>query len=116
MATATGTLDLGSVATDELLVLDGDFATSGLVETAIETGGSRELTFNGALTATTDVMLIVWDDGSNSYVGAVSFANNIDNDGKIVAGDATVTTLITFVGVSDATTLTADNLGTALVA
>jgi len=115
LATATDTLDLGTVSSDQILVLSGDFATTSLVETAIEASGSRELTFNGAVTASTDVMLIVWDDGSNSYLGVVSFANDIADDATIDAGDSTVTTLVTFTGIADATTLTAANLGTALV-
>jgi len=116
IAEATSTLDLGTAATATMVRLDGDFATTGLVETAIEASGSRALTFNGAFTATTDIMLLIYDDGTNSYLATVTSSANVANDASLASGNATVTNIVTFVGVADCTDLTAANLGTALIA
>jgi len=113
---ASGTLDLGTAATTMVVALTGDYATTGLVETAIEAGGSRELTVNGAVVETTDIMLVLYDDGTNSYLATLTTGAAIADDGNFAAGQATVTNVITFVGVADCTTLDSANLGTALVA
>ena len=121
-ATATVVVDSVSAAFDAdtlttgtvILNLDGNFATLDMVETALEAGGSMEITPDGAGTAA-DVFLVSWDDGTNSYLSAiVSAAGFVDNTAP-VAGDLTATTLITFTGIADASTLTATNFGTALV-
>jgi hypothetical protein len=112
----TAALDLGTVATTTILNLTGDYATTGLVETALEAGGSRELTINGLSESTTDIMLVMYDDGTNSYLATLTTTTDLTDDGTITAGDSTVTNVITFVGVADSTTLDAANLGTALVA
>ncbi|MDG2272802.1 MAG: hypothetical protein P8L39_10890, partial [Halioglobus sp.] len=113
---ASAALDLGTAATTMVVALTGDYATTGLVETAIETGGSRALTVNGAVTAATDIMLILYDDGTNSYLATLTTGANIADNGLFAAGQATVTNVITFVGVADCTTLDANNLGAALIA
>ena len=116
IADATTTLDLGTAATATMVRIDGDYATTGLVETAIEASGSRELTVNGAVTAATDIMLIIYDDGTNSYLATLTTSADIADNGNFASGNATVTNVITFVGVADCTDLTAANLGAALIA
>ena len=116
IADATGTLDLGTAATATMVRIDGDYATTGLVETAIEAGGSRELTVNGAVVETTDIMLIIYDDGTNSYLATLTTGAAIADNGNFASGQATVTNVVTFVGVADCTDLTAANLGTQLIA
>ena len=74
------------------------------------------MTVNGAVTAATDVMLIIYDDGTNSYLATLVTGADIANDGNFASGQATVTNVVTFVGVADCTDLTAANLGTALIA
>jgi hypothetical protein len=108
--------DLATDATTMIVRLDGDYATTGLVETAIEDGGSRELKLNGAMTAATDIMLIMYDDGTNSYLATLTTGADIADNGPFATTQATVTNLVTFVGVADATTLDAANLGTVLIA
>jgi hypothetical protein len=114
LGTVTGATDLATLATANILLVSGDFALSSMVETALELGGSRALTANGTF-ATTDNFLVAWDDGSNSYLGIVATANaNVST--TFGAGDLTITTLVTLVGVSDVTTLTLANFGTAFIA
>ncbi|MFH1146704.1 MAG: DUF4214 domain-containing protein [Pseudomonadota bacterium] len=108
-----GATDLGTV-TGNVLVLDGDLADAALAAEAMETGGSHALTANGAFNAATDLFLVTWDDGSNSYIGVGESANGALDNGTFAAGDLTVNPLVTLVGVSDATTLVAENLGTTL--
>jgi hypothetical protein len=112
------TTDLDTQTTKNVVVLDGDFATAALVETAIETGGSRAITVGAAsFTENASNFVIVWDDGSNTYIGIASvIAGSVDTGGVINDGetfdDVTVTTLVTLVGVDDATAIIAANLGT----
>lgn len=115
-AAITAAYDLATAATANIILLGSDFATTDLVETAVETGGGAELTFNGAYTAATDILLVAWDDGSNSYLGALTGDSNIINGAKIVADEANVAIIATFTGVTDVTTMDAANFGTAFIA
>ena len=122
LLTVTAAIDLDAL-TDNVIVLSGDFATAALVETAIETGGSRELTLGAGIVETTDLMLVAWDDGTDSYIGVleitdVSAETGLDgtsDDGATIT-DATVNVLVKLTGVADVTDLVAANLGTATIA
>ena len=77
-AGATARVKLVSAATtlaagDNVIVLSGTYADSATMEVAIESGGSRALTLGAAPTANDD-LLVVWSDGTNSYVGAYNLA------------------------------------------
>jgi hypothetical protein len=101
-----------SAATTDILVLDSDFALSSMVVTAIEDGGTFELTLDAGtwLAAGNDGIIVLWDDGTDSYL---SFYEG-DSSGASTAfdsGEGTLQTLVTFVGISDATTITAAALG-----
>jgi len=100
-----------------ILVLDGNFATSGMVETALEAGGNTQLTAGSAI-ADNDGFLVAWDDGTNSYLSLMTNRSaGIEADGAtITSGSLVGQTLITFTGVSDVDTLTAANFGTAFIA
>ena len=107
--TITTAADLGSAAvTDNILVVSGDFATKELLGTALGSGGTYALQAEGAWTAATDSMLVLWDDGSNSYLS--SFTGTASDEGAFTSGVALVT-LVTFVGITNATTLTVADLG-----
>jgi hypothetical protein len=93
-----------ATAGDIIFILDGNFASTSVVETALEVGGDRALTFGGAVAAGEDV-LIAYDDGTDSYVGLVEFTTS--GGTTMTAGESTVTALIKLDGVADATTLTA---------
>jgi len=96
--------DLVNGTGDEIINIGNNYATVALLEAALETGGADALVVNGAVDAG-DAMLITWDDGTDSYLGVLSFASAVADDGSIASGDATVTTLIQFTGVADNTTL-----------
>jgi len=114
---SAGAYDLSAVtAGTTILVLDADFATSGMVETALEASGSHALTLVSQFTAL-DAFLVAYDDGTNSYLARasnVSGANRADN-ATLTAGDLSVDVLITFVGIADVGTLIAANFGTAYI-
>ena len=61
-------------------------------------------------------MLIIYDDGTNSYLATLTTSADIADNGNFASGNMTVTNVITFVGVADCTDLTAANLGAALIA
>ena len=93
--------------TDNVLVITGiTFATTALVETALESGGSRALNVD---VDAGDELIVVWSDGSNSYVGLLDVGTA--TDGTLAAGDTTMTILAELVGVdaSTASTLVAAN-------
>ena len=114
---ANTALDLADVtnAADNVLMLKATFATSGMVETALETGGANNLKANGAV-AQHDAILVAWSDATNSYLGMAHFSAAVANDAKAAAGTINVHQLVEFVGVSDVTKLTAANLGGAILA
>jgi hypothetical protein len=96
------------IALDAVFVLTGsDFATAALAEAAIEDGGTRELISTEDFEAN-DVLIIVWSDGSNSYVGEYTVSAAV-TAGDNLTGD--LTTMVQLVGVvaSTASTLTIAN-------
>jgi len=109
----------GVDTTANVIAIDGDFALASQVEDAIETGGSMEITLDGGntgFTAGTDAFLVLWDDGANSYLGAYTGTAAAGGANTFTAGAGTLTTLITFVGIDDATDISAAMLGTAFIA
>jgi len=114
---ANTALDLADVtnAGDNVLMLKATFATSDMVETALETGGANNLKANGAVVQH-DAILVAWSDATNSYLGMAHFSAAVANDAKAAAGTINVHQLVEFVGVSDVTKLTAANLGGAILA
>jgi hypothetical protein len=96
----------GTQTTDNIIVLTGAyFATAALAEASIEAAGSRALTLS-ANNATNDDYIIVWSDGSNSYVGVY---NNTTNAGTGFARDLTVMVELVGVDASVSGTLVAAN-------
>ena len=104
-AVTTGSTLLVKVATGATTLAAGDniislagatFANAAAVQTAIEAGGSRALTFNSATTAGDDI-LVVWSDGTLGHVSAVNIASAAPT---ITAANATVTDLVTLTGVT----------------
>jgi hypothetical protein len=96
-----------STATDNVIVLTGiTFATTALVETAVESGGARELDVD---VGAGDDLMIVWSDGTNTYIGVLDVGTA--TDGALGAGDTTLTVVAELVGVdcSTAGTLVAAN-------
>ena len=92
--------------TSSVIVLTGtNFATAALAEAAIENNGSMELKLPAANTANDDI-IIVWSDGSNSYVGAYNITSSATNP---LTGDLSVLAQLDGVVASTASTLHADN-------
>jgi hypothetical protein len=100
ITTVTAAYDLGGDATTNIIRLSGTFANTGAVETALEDGGSRELTLNGA-TAASDQFLVIYDDGVNTYLAVAEDADITADNATFDAGDLTVTNLVTLAGVTD---------------
>ena len=122
LLTVTAAIDLDTLV-DNVIVLSGDFASSGLVETALETSGSREITVGLGFTTDESSVVVAWDDGTNSYIGVATFldgSTTVATSTAITDGETidalTVTTLVTLTGVSDVTTLTVANFGGAFIA
>ena len=116
LATATGaTLAEVSEAynldgsNSDILVLVGDFADSAAVETALETGGSHALTFDGAADAG-DAYLVLWDTGSATYLSYASTTAGVADDAKAASGDLTVTNIVAFTDISASTDFVSGNL------
>ncbi|MDB2505198.1 hypothetical protein N9X92_05705, partial [Gammaproteobacteria bacterium] len=108
----------GTDSTKNVVALDGDFALASQVVDAIETGGSMEITLdvgNTGFTAGTDAFLVLWDDGANSYLGAYTGTAAAAGANTFTAGAGSITTLITFVGIDDATDVSAAMLGTTFI-
>ena len=111
--TAGGT-DLASVTADtNVLVLNGDIASTDALETALEVGGSFALTAPGDGGGTNDFqsgdsILVLYDNGTDSFLAAVTSGATVDNT-TFASGDFTAVNLITFIGISDCTTIVEGN-------
>ena len=102
---ATRDLD-NAAAGSNILVLDTDFDDGADMLTEIGTGGGFALTLGDNILAD-DGFLVLWDDGTDSYLSLVeNTAGDLDGD-TMAAGDLTVTNLVTFTGIADVTDITA---------
>lgn len=88
-----------TLVAQNVIVLTGTFATAALVQTAIEAGGSRQLTLANANTAGDD-LLVVWSDG---VIGHVSNVNIASAATTITAANATVLDHVTLTGITNIT-------------
>jgi hypothetical protein len=98
----TGAYNLQTNTTTTILAVGGTFANTNALETALETGGSRNLTFHNAAAAN-DQFLVLYDDGTNTYLAAAESGAVVANDAKAAAGGLTVTNILTFAGMADVT-------------
>jgi Ca2+-binding RTX toxin-like protein len=110
LETITGATTLPNTA-DDVLVISGNVADNAALETALEVGGTFQLIMNTGGTTlvagTNDTILVLYDDGANSYLTAVnSAAGNVKNT-TFAATDLTATTLATFTGQTDCTKILA---------
>jgi len=86
---------LATAGADNVLILVGEiYATAAQAEAAIEASGSRVIT-NVANTTGEDILL-VWSDGSSSYVGTYNYSTG----GTIPVGDLTTHVELTGVNAS----------------
>jgi len=116
--TISATADLDDISTDaNILVIDGDIDSTSDLETQLSINGDFQLTLGDAMDMNDDdAVLVLWDDGTDTYLSLVANTSGA----TIAAGDTlttselTVTTILTLVGISDATTVNVANLGTAL--
>lgn len=91
-------------AGQNIVVVDGTFATSALLEVAIEANGSRALTLASAPTANDDI-IVVWTDGTNAHIGGYNLATTATT--PTAAG--TYTELVTLTGVTDVSSIATSN-------
>lgn len=105
---AAGGYDLAGANTD-IFVLTGNFADTGAVETAIETGGSHAFTINGTVNAK-DGWLVLYDDGSASYLATAISTSGVADDGLAAAGDLTVTNIVKWTDIADSGSIVGSNI------
>jgi hypothetical protein len=80
-----------------LVLINSTFANVAAVQTALETGGSRALTIS-AVTDQWDSFIVVYSDGTNTYVANAHQDTETASDTDIEAGDLTVLNLFTISG------------------
>jgi len=107
-ATVSAAYDVSTTAGADLLVISGDYTASTL-ETALEVGGGRALTVNGTVAAGSK-FLVVYDDGTDSYVAYVQTTAGAADNGTYASGDLTVSNMVKLVGIADSTTVVAANI------
>lgn len=84
-------------AATNVFAIDGTFANAAALETAIEAGGTRQITLTAA-GAVDDDYLVVWSDGTNSHVGYY----NQGTAATTFAAAGTYTEIATLTGVNTA--------------
>jgi hypothetical protein len=106
----TAAFDLDNVtAGTDTLAISGSFADAAALETALETGGSRALTFSLNGMTAKDSFLAVWSDGTDSYVSIVE-AGAISVNALAAAGTLDVINIVKLAGITDVSGFHADNL------
>jgi hypothetical protein len=110
-STVTAAFDMSNLtANTDVLVIGGGltFSSSGAVADALESGGSVALTMNGTDTAG-DIFMVLYSSGSNSHLAAIESNTAAGDNGTFAAGELVGNDVVTFVGISDATTFAATN-------
>ena len=105
----TGAFDLGTAdATDSILVvnLTAGIASSDALETALEYGGSLQLTADGAI-GVGDRWLVVYDDTVSTYIAMVTNNVAVADNGWFGSGSLSAVNLVKLTGVADATSVVA---------
>jgi hypothetical protein len=84
-------------AATNVVYVEGTYASVDAVQTAIETGGTNEITLTAAIG---DAIILMYQDTSgNTQVASLSIANAASTASVILAGNAVVDNLVTLVGV-----------------
>jgi len=104
--TITGASVLGA-GSEEILVLNGNVASDSALETALAVGGTFQISNPGAALADNDVILVLYDNGVNSYLATVETAGGIATNGTSTAANLNAATFLTFTGVADCTSILA---------
>ena len=109
--TVTGAFDAANLtANTDLLIIGGGltFSSTGAVADALENGGSVQMTLGGA-DAVGDIFMVLYSDGTNSHLAAIECNTAAGNDGTYAAGELVGNDVMTFNGISDATSFAATN-------
>jgi len=113
-STLTGATDLDAItAVANVLVLDGDIDSEADLITALAINGDFALTAGSTIDAA-DGWLVLWDDGTDSYLTIVQTTAGSSDGSTFAASDLDVTTVLTLVGVADCTDVNAANFGTTI--
>jgi hypothetical protein len=110
LTTVSEAYDMGG-ANSDILVLSGDFDDTDAVETALEVGGTLALTSDDATAnyAADDAFLLLYDDGTDSYLAMFQFGTDPGDNATFASGDLTVTNLLKFTGIADSTSFVSNN-------
>ncbi len=106
-ATITGAFVMSDLTDNTALLvvnLTAGIASSDALETALEYGGSLQLTASGAI-AVGDRILVAYDDTVSTYIAMVTFNNAVIDTGWAGSGTLTAVNLIKLTGIADATGL-----------
>ncbi|MDB4855055.1 hypothetical protein OAH86_09790 [Planktomarina temperata] len=95
-----------ATANTNIMVFDGDITDAATLATAINDGGNTELKVGGAVDAG-DSFFALYDNGVSSYFAEVNTATGVSSGAA--ATDFTVTNIVEFTDIADATTLLAAN-------
>ena len=106
----SGNYDLGTAGTGNILTLSSATAfTNTSVADALESGGSLQLTANGAI-ADGDGFIIIYDDNVDTYIALAESAASVSDNAVFGTSGLLVDNMIKLSGVADATSITASNL------
>jgi len=113
--TITAAADLSNGDTGaNILVIDGDIDDASDLESQLSLNGDFELTLAaGGAMADNDAFLVLWDDGVDTYLSLVAniSGSTISAADTLTTAELGVLTILTLVGVTDATTVNVNNLG-----
>ena len=109
--TITGAKVLANTG-EEVIAINGNIADDSALETALEVGGSFQISAPNAAIANNDVLLVLYDNGTNSYLATVEASGGIATNGTAAANSLNAATFLTFTGVADCTSIVAADFAT----
>jgi len=113
LKTITAIVDFDDTTDDaNVLVLNSNVDDNTALQTALAATGTHQVRMGAAL-ADNNAFLVMYDDGTDSFLVAVANTSGttITNGDTLTTAELGVQTLVTFVGISDATTITVADLG-----
>ena len=107
---SAGAVDLANATTGSNVLVLGDSLSTAL-DVALEASGAYALTTNAANDGLVkeDGILVLWSDGTDSYLSVAEQSVANRDDATIVANDLTIHDIAVFKGITDADNIVAGN-------
>ena len=101
MVECSGACDVATATANIIVITGADIASTALLQTALEVGGSRVLTVGNTDTDTSDAFIVIYDDGTDAFAAMCYADTETAADTDYEAGDLTCFNLVELDGFGD---------------